>query len=384
MTVEANEDGMDTEDKAVSLPDGDRGISPVKARTGASRILVGAAVLGVAGLALVPLLVADEDEEETLLQVEDEEFTTGVERRENDDAGLLSPKRQAVVAPEPASVSVAAGPPGPPGPPGGAVQVALALEREKQLAQLAAAQVERENQILRERRASPMVLVDKSVDGGSSGSASITTNGVSGSGIGGARSGHKAHIYNDMGVVVAEGTFIRGVLETAISSDLPGAVRAVIADDVYSADGSRVVLHRGARLVGEYASDIGGGQSRVGIVWDRVITSSGISIDLASTGTDSVGRAGVDGTVKRHFWKRFGSSILLTLIDGTISAAVAAAGDGNGSDIAVSTGGSLSQGAAIALNNSINIQPTISVKRGEVIHVFVASDLDFSSVYERQ
>ncbi|MFX4581744.1 TrbI/VirB10 family protein, partial [Acinetobacter baumannii] len=74
---------------------------------------------------------------------------------------------------------------------------------------------------------------------------------------------------NRIDALVAQGTFIRGVLETAVQSDLPGMVRATVTENVWSFDGRRVLIPAGSRLIGEYKSGIAQGQTRVFVVWTR-------------------------------------------------------------------------------------------------------------------
>lgn len=110
--------------------------------------------------------------------------------------------------------------------------------------------------------------------------------------------------------LVAQGTMIRGVLETAVQSDLPGMVRAVVTENVWSFDGRRILIPAGSRLVGEYRSGLTHGQTRVFVVWTRLLRSDGVSILLGSNGTDDLGRAGSAGTVDNHYIERFGAAIL--------------------------------------------------------------------------
>jgi hypothetical protein len=85
--------------------------------------------------------------------------------------------------------------------------------------------------------------------------------------------------------VVPQGTIILAVLETAIDSDLPGLVRAVVSRDVRGFDGSKVLIPRGSRLVGQYSSGIALNQSRAFVIWTRVLRSDGVSVQLVSAAT---------------------------------------------------------------------------------------------------
>lgn len=177
--------------------------------------------------------------------------------------------------------------------------------------------------------------------------------------------------------VIPQGTIISAVLETAIDSDLPGYVRAVVSRDVTGFDGRRVLVPRGSRLIGQYRSGLSLGQTRAFVIWTRLLRPDGVSIQLASPATDPLGRAGLSGKVDNHFVQRFGSAVLLSVIGGAVNAF----GNGNGEVIIRSTEDARSV-AAIALQRSIDIPPTIKVAHGAPIRIFTARDLDFSTVDE--
>jgi P-type DNA transfer ATPase VirB11 len=211
--------------------------------------------------------------------------------------------------------------------------------------------------------------------------------------------------------LVPQGTMIRGVLETAIQSDLPGMVRAITSEDVYSFDGRRVLIPQGTMLTGEYRSALLRGQTRVFLIWTRLLRSDGVSLIINSYGTDGLGRSGLAGEVDRHFFERFGAATLLTVAGGAAQF-VGQIGNRNQN----STGGisvldpatgtlipltsspnsstqygqqigsqaiaqSITRLAEEALKDSIGIPPTVNVDQGTRIIVFVKKDLDFSSLY---
>lgn len=180
--------------------------------------------------------------------------------------------------------------------------------------------------------------------------------------------------------LIPQGTMIGGILETAIQSDLPGMVRAVISEDVYSFDGSHLLIPKGSKLVGRYRSGVMRGQSRVFVIWNRLIRNDGVSVNIGSYGTDALGRSGLDGEVDTHFFERFSSSVLLSMIDAGLQIGVNAMDDTDTATIALQAGRDFSRSSEIALENSIAIPPTIHVDQGKRIKVFVGKDLDFSQV----
>ena len=173
---------------------------------------------------------------------------------------------------------------------------------------------------------------------------------------------------------------IPGILETAISSDLPGMVRAVVSENIYSFDGFSLVIPEQSHLIGQYRAGLVNGQSRVFIIWTRLIRPDGVSINVGSYGTDALGRSGLAGDVDSHFFERFGSSVMLSMIDSGLQAAANSTKNPSTTSVAINTGNDFSSAAAIALQNSINIPPTINIDQGARINVFVGKDLDFSRV----
>jgi type IV secretion system protein VirB10 len=170
---------------------------------------------------------------------------------------------------------------------------------------------------------------------------------------------------------VPQGAMIAAVLETAINSDLPGFVRAVVSRDVTGFDGSTILIPRGSRLVGQYRSEVALGQSRAFVVWTRLLRPDGVSIQLASPGTDPLGRAGLDGKVDRHFWQRFGPGLLTTAITAALQ------GGNRTNQLVIGTAQTV-PAATLGGAGGEAIKPTVTVRQGTAIQVFVARDLDFS------
>jgi type IV secretion system protein VirB10 len=175
----------------------------------------------------------------------------------------------------------------------------------------------------------------------------------------------------DPRTTVTQGTLIPAVLETAIDTDVPGYVRAVVSADVRSFDGSRVLVPRSSRLVGQYKSGLQAGQKRAYVIWTRLIRPDGVSVNIASPAVTFSGETGLEGSVNSHFFERFGSAMLLSVVGG-LSAL------GGNAGVIIAGGGQ--SAAAAAVGQSGQIGPTIRVRQGEPIRVFTAKDLDFSKV----
>lgn len=181
-------------------------------------------------------------------------------------------------------------------------------------------------------------------------------------------------------LLLPKGAFLDCTLETAIDSTLPGLVTCVTATDTFSADGRVVLLERGTKLIGETRSEVSRGAARLFVLWSEARTPTGVVVELASPATDALGRAGLSGEVERHFWARFGSAILISVIDGAIQAGVEASRSSGSSSVVVSPSGA--QGVMTeVLKETAALAPSIRIAQGSPVQVLVARDLDFRSVY---
>ena len=202
-------------------------------------------------------------------------------------------------------------------------------------------------------------------------------------------SGSVASHIVDPNLFITKGAFLDCILETAISSDVPGMTRCQLSRDIYSTNGKVLLLEKGSHIVGQYQNGLQQGVARIFVLWNRIETPNGVIIDLDSPGTDTLGRSGHSGFVDGHFKQRFGSAILLSLIGdaGSYAANKASQSQKNGDKTQIQFGntiGSSKDLASIALQDSIRIKPTLLKNQGEHINVFVARDLDFRSVYDLQ
>ena len=177
--------------------------------------------------------------------------------------------------------------------------------------------------------------------------------------------------------LVPQGAVIGAVMETALNSDQPGFARALIQRDVRSFDGSAVLIPAGSRVIGQYKSGVAQGASRLFVLWTRLIRPDGVSIELASPATDDLGRGGIGGKVNRHFVQRFGGAILTTVLSAGVNALTASRS--GGASIFVGSANQATSLAGQATGNA-DIPPTITTRQGAAVRIFVARDLDFSTV----
>lgn len=182
---------------------------------------------------------------------------------------------------------------------------------------------------------------------------------------------------------IPTGEFLHAVLEPAIDSDLPGELRAIVSQPVYSLTGEHVLIPRGSSLIGQYSSATLQGQNRVFIMWNRVILPNGITANINSSGVDAIGQSGVGAdSVNTHFFTRFGTAALLSIL----GAASANGGVDNmdqmnsSSEYRTAIAQSFQQSAQSSLQSSEQTKPTLRVFQGKEINVFVSHDIDFNNV----
>ena len=191
-------------------------------------------------------------------------------------------------------------------------------------------------------------------------------------GVGGAPA--RASAMTNPGTTVTQGTLIPAVLETAIDTNVPGYVRAVVSQDVRSFDGSKVLVPRSSRLIGQYQSGLQNGQRRAYVIWTRLIRPDGASVNLASPAIGFDGTTGLAGQVYGNsFFKRFGSAMLLSVVGGL-------GGLVSGGVAPVLVGGASQSAASTAAQQDGQRGPIVRVRQGEPIRIFTARDLDFSQV----
>lgn len=186
-----------------------------------------------------------------------------------------------------------------------------------------------------------------------------------------------AAMFSEKATTVPQGTLIPAILETALDSSHDGFARALVQRDIRGFDGSKVLIPRGSRLIGQYKGNVARGQRRAFILWSRLIRPDGVTIALNSPAADPVGSGGVKAHVNSHFFARFSGAILQSVLDLGVNLASRT----NNSSVVVALPGSL-QGTTNTVVQPTQIAPTLTVKPGTSVSVFVARDLDFSGAKE--
>nr|WP_040670103.1 TrbI/VirB10 family protein [Rhodanobacter fulvus] len=190
--------------------------------------------------------------------------------------------------------------------------------------------------------------------------------------------------------LMQRGTYIRCVLETRIVSDIPGFSTCLVTEPVYSFNGHTLLLPKGSKLLGSYSGGPTG--DREAVIWDRIITPTGIDVNMSSPGIDNLGGAGLPGHYDAHWGKRIGSALLISLLSDAFKYEAAEHGPRNTTisnglvtqtPFESNTAQTIQNLANQAVREAANRPPTVTINQGTVIYVYVTKDVDFSGVVAR-
>lgn len=181
---------------------------------------------------------------------------------------------------------------------------------------------------------------------------------------------------------LAKSTLIRCVLMQDVASTMESQTRCQVAKDVYSANGSRILIPAGSIASGASLSGFIKGQQKMFIVWDRLITTHNIIVPLkGSQSVDKLGELGHKADVKSNFFLRFGNALLVSILSSAIETGF---NDLNNHEheekVNINTSNIQSefQLGLETLKNELDVQPDAHIKRGTMINIMVSEDIDFS------
>ncbi|WP_462399767.1 TrbI/VirB10 family protein [Desulfovibrio piger] len=190
------------------------------------------------------------------------------------------------------------------------------------------------------------------------------------------------------------GAVIPGVMVTGINSDLPGNIIAQVSQNVFdSVTGKHLLLPQGAKLFGVYDSRVIYGQERVLVAWNRVVFPDGSSITLgAMPGSDMAGNAGYTDEVNNHYFRIFGSAVLMSLMSGGMAYTMDSLDNSNSesdkptlqNEMGSALAAQLGQATLQLLQKNLNIKPTLEIRPGYQFNVIVTKDLVFERPYRPQ
>jgi type IV secretion system protein VirB10 len=199
-----------------------------------------------------------------------------------------------------------------------------------------------------------------------------------------------ASMLGNRSLTLPKGTAFTCALKTKVISAVSGLVGCQVQRNVFSDDGRVLLIERGSHLDGEFRiASVRPGTVRIPVLWTRIRTPLGVVVDIESPGTGQLGESGIDGYVDNRWGERIGAAMLLSLIDDSVKLIIqnqANETNATGADTIVlpSTTSNTSKLAEKVLESTINIPPLIYQNQGGIVGIYVARDVDFSSVYELQ
>jgi type IV secretory pathway VirB10-like protein len=180
--------------------------------------------------------------------------------------------------------------------------------------------------------------------------------------------------------VVQAGSVIPAALLTGIRSDLPGQITAQVSENIFDTPTGRArLIPQGSRLIGIYDSQVAFGQSRVLLVWTRLVLPNGRSIVLErQQGADAGGYSGLEDEVDHHWAELFKAALLSTILG--VGAELGSGADGGSNTdiiqaLRLGAANSLNQTGQQVVQRNLNIQPTLTIRPGFPVRVIVNRDL---------
>lgn len=176
---------------------------------------------------------------------------------------------------------------------------------------------------------------------------------------------------------IMAGTIIPASLITGIKSDLPGLIIAQVREHVYDTrSGHTLLIPQGSRLIGHYDSLLSYGQNRLLLVWNQLVFPNGSSLELQNlTASDLSGYAGLSDKVDYHLLRLAGGMVLSSIL----SVGIAASEDANTNSLAQAIAGNLADDANTTgqkiIDKQLNLQPTITIRPGYSLNIFVNQHL---------
>lgn len=193
--------------------------------------------------------------------------------------------------------------------------------------------------------------------------------------------------------LIEQGRILPCVQQTKINSSLPGAVTAIIPEDVRGETGDVVLLDKGARVFGTIQHGLMHGIDRLFVLWQNITTPvlydqrgmpHQFRVAVNSPAADQIGQTGLDGDVNHHYLKKIGGIIGMSLIQGGIQAGVSAASQNQGNQQQFNF--NFMQGAGQSAANEllrawINIPDVMTRNQGLACSIYVMRDLDMRGAY---
>lgn len=201
----------------------------------------------------------------------------------------------------------------------------------------------------------------------------------------------KARAMENLQFKVLQGAVIEATLQPRAQSQLPGQICVSIAQDVYAAEGRRVLIPWGSSVCGSYNASLAPGQERLFTVWNwlrmpKLPGRRAMEIPLDSAGSDQLGSAGQGGVVDNHWAQIFGVAAAVSIIGAGASNTGVSSGDqeNSSSQYRTQVQEAAAESSQTILSRYANIQPTVTVPHGSRVVIYLQRDLDFTEQFAEE
>lgn len=180
--------------------------------------------------------------------------------------------------------------------------------------------------------------------------------------------------------MLRQGTLLDAVLLNRLDGQFTGPVNALVTVPAYSEDRQHVLVPAGSRLLGEAKAVEHRGQTRLAVTFHRLILPSGDALDLDLVrGLNQTGDAGLQDRVDHHYWQVFGAALAVGALGG-LSQSVGYGGEPSAADAyARGTATTIGQSATHILDRFLNVLPTVTIREGHRLKVYLSRDLSLTS-----
>jgi type IV secretion system protein VirB10 len=177
--------------------------------------------------------------------------------------------------------------------------------------------------------------------------------------------------------VIFEGTILETVLLNRLDGQFTGSVECLVTNDIYSHDRQHLLIPSGTKVLGEAKRVDTFGQTRLAVVFHRLIMPDGYSVSLDQfKGMNQIGDTGLRDQVNNHYLKIFGASLAVGAIGGIAQAGSGGVLTQSGTQgIQQGVGQSLGQTSQRILDKFLNILPTVTIREGHRVKIYLSGDL---------
>ncbi len=177
--------------------------------------------------------------------------------------------------------------------------------------------------------------------------------------------------------ILFEGTVLESVLINRLDGQFPGPIECLLTNDVYSHDRQRLLIPAGSKVLGETKKVDAFGQTRLAVMFHRLIMPDGYSVSLDQfKGLNQAGDAGLRDQVNNHYYRIFGVSLAIGALGAVAQGGTSGPLTASGTDVMrQGFAQSTAQSSAQILDKFLNIMPTVTIREGHRVKVYLSGDL---------